>query len=122
MLDVTMPFIDALDQQIRVMSLPNKGRELGQRQARNKLLPSSPDQRLLFVRRKFPERLSRKIRCNCSIEFPLRLVKRASFALALGWGLALAEGLALVTLHPVGSLGRTIILRAQVARRGMDRT
>ena len=37
-------FIGALDQQIRVMSLPNKGRELGQRQARNKLLPSGPDQ------------------------------------------------------------------------------
>ncbi len=71
-------FIGALDQQIRVMSLPNKGRELGQRQARNKLLPSSPDQRLLFVRRKFPERLSRKIRCNCSIEIPLKFDQRQS--------------------------------------------
>ena len=43
-------------------------------------------------------------------------------ASSVGWGLALAEGLALVTLYPVGSSGRTIILRAQVARPGMDRT
>ena len=80
-------FIGALDQQIRVMSLPNKGRELGQRQARNKLLPSSPDQRLLFVRRKLPECLSRKIRCNCSIEIPLKPDQRQRMPLpeAHGW-------------------------------------
>src|SRR5271157_504240 len=80
-------FIGALDQQIRVMSLPNKGRELGQRQARNKLLPSGPDQRLLFVRRKFPERLSRKIRCNRSIEIPLKPDQRQRMPLpeAHGW-------------------------------------
>jgi hypothetical protein len=80
-------FIGALDQQIRVMSLPNKGRELGQRQARNRLLPSSPDQRLLFVRRKLPECLSRKIRCNRSIEIPLKDDQRQRMALleAHGW-------------------------------------
>src|SRR5277367_5808889 len=79
-------FIGALDQQIRVMSLPNKGRELGQRQARNKLLPSSPDQRLL-VRRKFLERLLRKIRCNRSIEIPLKPDQRQRMPLpeAHGW-------------------------------------
>ena len=32
------------------------------------------------------------------------------------------KGLALITLYPVGSVGRTTILRAQVARPGMDRT
>ena len=68
------------------MSLPNKGRELGQRRARNKLLPSSPDQRLL-VRRKVPGRLLRKIRCNCSIEIPLKPDQRQRMPLpeAHGW-------------------------------------
>jgi hypothetical protein len=40
----------------------------------------------------------------------------------VGWGLASGEGLALVTLYPVGSFGRTTILHAQVARPGMDWT
>ena len=80
-------FVGALDQQIRVMSLPNKRRELGQRQAGNKLLPSRPDQRLLFVTRKFPKRLSRKIRRNCSIEFALEPNQRQRMPLpeAHGW-------------------------------------
>src|SRR5208282_2938525 len=80
-------FIGALDQQTRVMSLPKKGREPGQRQARNKLLPSNPDQRLLFIGQKFTERLSRKIRCNCSIEIPLKFDQRQRMPLpeAHGW-------------------------------------
>ena len=45
-------FVGALDQQLLAMSLPNKRREIGQRQAGNQLLPSRPDQ-LLFVTRKF---------------------------------------------------------------------
>src|SRR5271165_1758949 len=42
-------FVGALDQKLRLMSLPNKRREIGQRQAGYQLLPSRPDQRLLFV-------------------------------------------------------------------------
>src|SRR5271157_1935109 len=64
-------FVGALDQQLRLMSPPNKRREIGQRQPGNQLLPSRPDQRLLFVTRKFSKRLSREIRRNRSIEFSL---------------------------------------------------
>src|SRR5271157_5059400 len=44
-------FVGALDQQVRVVRLQNERREIGQPQARNQLLPSRPDQRLLFVMR-----------------------------------------------------------------------
>src|SRR5271165_1985285 len=64
-------FVGALDQQLRLMSLPNERREIGQRHAGNQLLPSRPDQRLLVVTREFSKRLSREIRRNGSIEFSL---------------------------------------------------
>src|SRR5208282_4235094 len=69
-------FVGALDQHVRVMSRPNKRREIGQRQAGYQLLPSRPDQRLLFVTRKSSKRLSRKIRRNHSIEFSLERNQR----------------------------------------------
>src|SRR5271166_3193847 len=80
-------FVGALDQHVRVMSLPNKRREIGQRQAGNQLLPSRPDQRLLFVTRKFSKRMSRKIRRNASIKFALERNQRQRVPLpeARGW-------------------------------------
>src|SRR5271165_2353939 len=80
-------FVGALDQEVRVMRLPNQRREVGQAQARNQLLPSRPDQRLLFVTRKFPKRLSRKIRRDASIKFALERKDRQSVPLpeARGW-------------------------------------
>jgi len=47
-----------------------------------------------------------------------------SLAASLGWGLASAEGRTLITLYPVGSCGRTTILRAggREARDGPDQS
>jgi hypothetical protein len=46
----------------------------------------------------------------------------AGFASSVGWGLALAGGPAPLNLISGRRFGRSIILRAQVARPGMDRT
>jgi hypothetical protein len=58
------------------MSLPNKGREPGQRQARISFSHPTQIDGFSSLRESFPERLSRKIRCNCSIEIPLKSDQR----------------------------------------------